>query len=565
VSTVAFAYWTVTGSGSGSGGTAATAQPLTLSPGTPTQRAYPGGVADVAVTVANPNPFPVRVSSLSLDTGQGTVGFAVDGGHSTCGVSSLGFLAQSNAGLGWIIPPKVGAVNGSRAIDLVNALTMTVNAANACQGASFTVYLTATADYNLSIMSSSSLVGYWRLGDNATVADSFTGTVDTALTAHGGEAGASWAHQAGSTTAVLTDQNRVRRIGTGMSLDYPTATLSSQDYAVEADLYVRSNLAGDRVGVVGRMNTAAATYYLVQYQQADNGFHLYKVAAGGAMTALGCWCPGGTPTVGTTFRVRLDMSGTTTTTLKVYVDGVLRQTATDSSSPYTAPGRAGIQDGETGLAADKTNSTGIHLDNFRVVANTGTSVTDSKGANHGSFVGSPLLNEPGTLAGDLNRSIRWDGSSTYATVPHHASLNVTDGPFTLEAWVRRLDNGTGMQTILDKGAGSYQWAFSNNRMGLFKDGGSVIVQTTTTQTDTTGFHHYVVTKNGSAVKLYVDGVDVTGTVTDSTLANTTSPLTMGSKGGSADFLNGVQDEVAIYGSVLSPQTIADHYHIAAGS
>jgi hypothetical protein len=102
-------------------------------------------------------------------------------------------------------------------------------------------------------------------------------------------------------------------------------------------------------------------------------------------------------------------------------------------------------------------------------------------------------------------------------------------------------------------------------MTLFKNGGSAIVHTSTTQTDTTTFHHYVVTKNLTAVKLYVDGVDVTGTVTDSPLANTTSPLVIGSKAGTTDFLNGVQDEIAIYNNVLSAQTVADHYHIGVGS
>ena len=37
-------------------------------------------------------------------------------------------------------------------------------------------------------------------------------------------------------------------------------------------------------------------------------------------------------TVGQTYRVRLEMSGTTTTTLKLYVNGVLMVTATDSTS-----------------------------------------------------------------------------------------------------------------------------------------------------------------------------------------------------------------------------------------
>ena len=45
------------------------------------------------------------------------------------------------------------------------------------------------------------------------------------------------------------------------------------------------------------------------------------------------------------------MSGTTTTTLKLYVNGVLMVTTTDSTSPFTAAGKAGIMDGEAADAA----------------------------------------------------------------------------------------------------------------------------------------------------------------------------------------------------------------------
>jgi hypothetical protein len=63
-----------------------------------------------------------------------------------------------------------------------------------------------------------------------------------------------------------------------------------------------------------------------------------------------------------------------------------------------------------------------------------------------------------------------------------------------------------MQVIATKGAGAFKWGFKNNKMGLFNDNESVIVQTTTTQTDMAAFHHYVVTKRGSMVKLYVDAI-----------------------------------------------------------
>jgi hypothetical protein len=135
----AYAAWSVSGSGQGSA-KAATAANLSFANSTPQSALYPGGSSDVATTVTNPNPFPVHVSSITADSSQGTSGFAVDGAHSSCGLDALSFAAQTNSGSGWDIP-----AGGSLDIDLPGALSMTSAAVDACQGASFTVYLTATA------------------------------------------------------------------------------------------------------------------------------------------------------------------------------------------------------------------------------------------------------------------------------------------------------------------------------------------------------------------------------------------------------------------------------------
>jgi hypothetical protein len=137
VAAVAFAFWTASGSGSGSADSASSTQDLTLSGGTPSAALYPGGDADVAVTISNPNAFPVHIDSLVLDTG----GFGVDDNHNTCDTSTLGFTSQDNSGNGWDVPAKVGGTDGSLSVDLANAISMSGSADDACQGASFTVHL----------------------------------------------------------------------------------------------------------------------------------------------------------------------------------------------------------------------------------------------------------------------------------------------------------------------------------------------------------------------------------------------------------------------------------------
>lgn len=135
----AYGAWSVSGSGTGSA-SAATATNITLSPGTPASALYPNASADVATTIANTNPFPVHVSAIALDGGQGTNGFSVDAGHSGCDLSTLSFAAQSNGGSGWDV-----AANDTLDVDATGAVSMSGAAGDACQGASFTLYLTATA------------------------------------------------------------------------------------------------------------------------------------------------------------------------------------------------------------------------------------------------------------------------------------------------------------------------------------------------------------------------------------------------------------------------------------
>lgn len=136
------AYWRGAGSGTGTATTGTTVA-VTLTPGTPTASLYPGAQASVSLTVSNPNASAVSFGFLTLDTVQGTGGFAVDASHSGCSVATLSFTPQTNGGAGWTVPAKVGAVNGTLPVTLANSLAMGLGAASACQGATVTVYLAA--------------------------------------------------------------------------------------------------------------------------------------------------------------------------------------------------------------------------------------------------------------------------------------------------------------------------------------------------------------------------------------------------------------------------------------
>lgn len=50
------------------------------------------------------------------------------------------------------------------------------------------------------------------------------------------------------------------------ALYYTSATPSSANYTVEADVHVASAVENDMAGVVGRLDTTSGTYYLARYQ-----------------------------------------------------------------------------------------------------------------------------------------------------------------------------------------------------------------------------------------------------------------------------------------------------------
>ena len=414
------------------------------------------------------------------------------------------------------------------------------------QAAYTSAYTVKVSTYASAVNSTTGLRSHWRLGELNTK-DRFAGSAGTSPTARASDSGATWTAKSG-TTPVISSAGRIRKNGaTGFDL-YSSAVPPSADYSVEADLYVASAVTGQFVDVIGRWDPATWNYYHAGYNTTSGAWVISKEFNGAYGTVGTSYTQ--TLTAGQTYRVRLEMMGTS---ISLWVNGVRRVTGTDSS--ITAAGRAGFQ---IYGAATHSDSAGIHIDEFVAAPLT---AADSKGTNHGTYTNTPINGETGPLTNDSDTAVRFDavGSVDHVAVPHATTLNVGDS-FSLEAWVKRADAATTMQTIVHKGTTTtgFQWGFLNNKMGLFKNG-VAIAQTTTSQTDTTLYHHYVVTKNGGTVKLYVDGVDVTGFVTNQTIADTSSPLYIGAEVGTAEGLNGTIDEVSLYSGALSAATVTDHH------
>lgn len=139
--------------------------------------------------------------------------------------------------------------------------------------------------------------------------------------------------------------------------------------------------------------------------------------------------------------------------------------------------------------------------------------------------------------------------------------------FTLEVWYKRNRAATD-EFLICKGTGAYGLRITTgNKLQLTRFATADIVESTVDLTNDGVFHHLVATKSGATVKLYIDGIDRTGTVSDSTMANTASTFAIGSQGvdGSGGYCDGWYDEVAVYPTALSSERVKAHWNVARSS
>ncbi len=191
---------------------------------------------------------------------------------------------------------------------------------------------------------------------------------------------------------------------------------------------------------------------------------------------------------------------------------------------------------------------------YRLDETAGPTAADSAGGNHGTATsGGVTFGVPGATSDTGNRAARFSGTG-HISAGDPPALDFGDR-FTVEAWARRDNSAAGPQILVIQDL-HFSVEFNGNRLTLARPGSGLLAQSTVPVTDTAAFHHLVVTKDGPAVGLYIDGVNRTGAVANQTLTNSMADLNLGS--GAFPFA-GDLDEVAIYSQPLSAARIAAHY------
>ena len=195
---------------------------------------------------------------------------------------------------------------------------------------------------------------------------------------------------------------------------------------------------------------------------------------------------------------------------------------------------------------------------WRLGETSGTTAADSKGANRGRYRNGVALGRPSALLHDANPSAGFDSANDYVGVADHASLDSGDS-FTLEAWVKRSSASHATNTVLSKGSSCWRLSFVNNVLTLTKSGSGTVATASVPTTDTSGFHHVVAAKSGGTVRLYIDGVDRTGAVTNRTIASSSPGPNIGRHTAGTEYFAGLIDEAAIYNAALGEAQVQQHF------
>jgi hypothetical protein len=204
---------------------------------------------------------------------------------------------------------------------------------------------------------------------------------------------------------------------------------------------------------------------------------------------------------------------------------------------------------------------------WRFEETSGTIVQDETANNlDGILQATPTFNVVGAISSAAsNKAISYPASSSsqYIAITDAANLLAVGDNFTLEAWIKpsTLTRGNPIITRNTTGGGYNLLLNSDNTITL-RNGNTDHVKSNITIADTTTWHHIVATKNGGTTKIYIDGVDRTGSII--------SPQTFGNFGSARIFRGGTStavytgaiDEVAVYSSALSLTRVQAHYNAA---
>jgi hypothetical protein len=197
---------------------------------------------------------------------------------------------------------------------------------------------------------------------------------------------------------------------------------------------------------------------------------------------------------------------------------------------------------------------------------------DATGLAAGTYVGSPTLGVTSGLK-EANTAVSFDGVDDKVNggdVHDYAGTSA----FSVEFWANPTAANTAFRRVVTKERfvsngdhGGWIVALTPstdsipNRIDFGRfDGGAGKAETYGTAALQAGtWYHVVCTYNSTVMRVYVNGTEQASTNTTLAVEDHTSGMRLGIRPSGGEFYGGLLDEVAIYGSALTPTQITAHY------
>jgi hypothetical protein len=346
----------------------------------------------------------------------------------------------------------------------------------------------------------------------------------------------------GNANLLLAQPTTLTQAGTLQSLSFYVSTVagklrlgfydatgpSGQPGAKKAETAEFAPVAGwNTVAVTTPIALAAGKYYLA-YLPSDNGLHFVKGGVG--------------PCYFYSFSYGAMPATFATTGLSATADHwSFYATFTPSGTPPPIP----TPTPKPGLVAAYGFDEG-----------SGTAVTDLSGSGNSGVITSATW----AATGRFGKALSFNGTNSWVTVQDSPSLDLSKG-MTLEAWV--LPTATPMPwaaIIMKEQAGEQAYTLTASSdtgqpNSILNVGSSKYYLSAGTSIAISAWTHLAATYDGTAQRIYINGVQVATQAPSGSLVSSSNPLRIGGDSVWGEHFQGLIDEVRIYNRALSPAEV----------
>lgn len=210
----------------------------------------------------------------------------------------------------------------------------------------------------------------------------------------------------------------------------------------------------------------------------------------------------------------------------------------------------------------------------------GTVAADSSGNGRNADMLNGMSGAVSSVPGKIGTALIGNGATHYARALHHTSFdNLVD--ITIAMWVKRAQTNDKYDPLLAKtnSSGAYPLTFEicntsqgscgvsdNNKLSLYSDKTTPSAVVSTGSITDTEWHHVAVTRSGTNIKFYIDGVGAgTATVNANSYGADALSVRLGKESSASAGLDGALDDIRFYGRALSDAEIGQLYALGVST